>query len=126
MQIEIYQWLVPIIGVYFIIRTFRQYTRKKRSVRNAIIWMIFWSGAILLAIIPNEISFKIADLFGIKSNVNAIIFAALGALFVFVFYLSSTIEKLEGQVTDLVRRIALEQQETQKLKKQIKEQSDEE
>ena len=122
MQLEIYQWVVPIIGLFFIIRTTGQYARKKRSVRNAVIWVVFWLAVMLLAIIPNQISFKIADMFGIKSNVNAIIFAALGALVFFVFYLSATIERLEGQITDLVRRIALDRQEMDQLNREIDEQ----
>lgn len=109
MQVEIYQWLVPLIGLIYIVRTVRQYLNKKRSVRNMAVWVIFWSTIILLAIIPNEISFKIADLLGFKNNVNAIIFVALGLLFLLVFYLSSTIEKLENQITELVRKMALEE-----------------
>jgi len=108
MQIEIYQWLVPLIGLIYIFRTVRQYLRKKRSVRNMAVWVIFWLTIILLAIVPNEISFKIADLLGFKNNVNAIIFVALGLLFLLVFYLSSTIERLENQITELVRKMALE------------------
>jgi len=109
MQIEIYQWLVPLIGLIYIVRTVRQYLKKKRSVRNMAVWVTFWCTIILLAIIPNEISFKIADLLGFKNNVNAIIFVALGLLFLLVFYLSSTIEKLENQITELVRKMALEE-----------------
>ncbi len=109
MQVEIYQWLVPLIGLIYIFRTVRQYLNKKRSVRNMAVWVIFWSTIILLAIVPNEISFKIADLLGFKNNVNAIIFVALGLLFLLVFYLSSTIEKLENQITELVRKMALEE-----------------
>ncbi len=126
MQLEIYQWVVPIIGLFFIIRTTRQYAGKKRSIRNAVVWVVFWFAVMLLAVIPNQISFKIANIFGIKSNVNAIIFAALGALFVFVFYLSSTIERLEGQITDLVRRIALERQEVDRLNQQLRKQTEKE
>ena len=75
------------------------------------VWVIFWLTIMLLAVVPNEISFKIADLLGFKSNVNAIIFVALGLLFLLVFYLSSTIERLENQITELVRKMALEDKE---------------
>ena len=115
MQIEIYQWLVPLIGLIYIVRTVRQYIKKKRSVRNMVVWVVFWCTIILLAIIPNEISFKIAELLGFKNNVNAIIFVALGLLFLLVFYLSSTIERLETQITELVRKMALEEEEDELL-----------
>jgi len=65
----------------------------------------------VLAIIPNEISDSIARLLGFKSNINAIIFVALGLLFLFVFYLSSTIERLEAKITNLIRKQAIDSKE---------------
>ncbi len=118
MQLEIYQWLVPIIGLYYIVRTVRQLKARKRSIQGAGIWLVFWSVIIVLAIIPNEFSYKIAGILGFKNNVNAIIFVALGLLFLFVFYLSTTIERLENQLTELVRKIAIEQAKEEKEKQE--------
>lgn len=107
LQIEIYQWLVPLIGLYFIYRTINQYVKKRRTILAAVVWVVFWIGVITLAIIPNQVSFKIADILGFKSNVTAVIFVSIGMLFFFVFYLSSTVERLENQLTDLVRKLAI-------------------
>lgn len=71
-------------------------------------WVVFWISITALAIIPNAISQGIADLLGFKSNVNAIIFVALGFLFSIVFYLSAAVERLERQMTDLIRKVAIE------------------
>jgi len=118
MQLEIYQWLVPIIGIFYITRTFIQFKRSKRSLNSTIVWVVFWLTIMLLAVIPNEISFKIAHMLGFKSNINAVIFVALGLLFLFVFYLSALVEKLERQLTQLVRTMALkEKEEEEKAKK---------
>jgi len=65
----------------------------------------------ILAIIPNEISDSMAKLLGFKSNINAIIFVALGFLFLLVFYLSSTIERLEAKITNLIRKQAIDSKE---------------
>ncbi len=65
----------------------------------------------VLAIIPNEISFKLASMLGFKSNINAVLFVATGFLFILVFYLSSTIDKLEHKLTELTRKIAIERQD---------------
>ena len=107
-KLEIYQWLVPIIGLYFIYRTVNQFFKKKRTILAAVVWVIFWLAIITLAIIPNQVSFKIASILGFKSNVTAVIFVSLALLFLFVFYLSSTIEKLENQLTELVRKMAID------------------
>ena len=65
---------------------------------------------------PDLVSDRIAKLLGFKSNVNAVIFVALGLLFVFMFYLTAIIEKMERQLSDTVRALALENQE---LKRQL-------
>lgn len=125
MEFEIYQWLVPIIGLFYVIRTLRAVKQKKRSRKGATVWLIFWCIIIILAIVPNEISFQVAEILGFASNINAIIFVALGLLFLFVFYLSSTIEHLEQQITNLVRNSALQlknqEKEIERQQKQIHE-----
>jgi len=111
MTFEIYQWLVPLIAIIFMVRTIREFRRGRRGIIGLVIWILFWCTIILLAIIPNPVSFKIAKVLGFKSNVNAIIFVALGLLFLFVFYLSSVVERLETQITKMVRIIALQEEE---------------
>ncbi|NND31295.1 MAG: DUF2304 family protein, partial [Saprospiraceae bacterium] len=51
------------------------------------------------------------------SNVNAVIFVALGLLFVFMFYLTAIIEKMERQVSDTIRNLAIE---NQRLKEELR------
>jgi len=73
----------------------------------------------ILAIIPNEISDSIAKILGFKSNINAIIFVALGFLFLIIFYLSSTIERLETKITNLIRKQAIESKEFEEKQKEL-------
>ena len=108
-QLEIYQWLVPIISIYFIIRTFNNYKTGKYSPRNALIWIIFWTSILLLALLPDAIPNSIAKGLGFKDHINAIIFVALGVLFIMVFYLSTAVSRIEDKLTNLVRQLALEQ-----------------
>lgn len=107
-QLEIYQWLVPLVSVFFIVRTLLQYRADQRTLRGLIIWVTFWLSLAIFAFVPNEVSQKLARVLGIKDNVNAIIFIGLGILFFLVFSLTSTVDRLQRQVTDLVREIAKE------------------
>lgn len=107
MQLEIYQWLGPILSIFYILRTFRQYTLGKSSPRNTVVWIIFWFGVALLCIMPNKIADSLAEGLGFRDRPNAIIFVALGLLFLMVFYLSAALNRVENQLTDLVRKIAL-------------------
>ena len=109
MQLELYQWLVPILAIFYIIRTLRQYSLGKYSPRNTVIWIVFWIAIALLGIMPNEIATSLAKGLGFRDRPNAIIFVALGALFLMVFYLSAALNRVENQLTDLVRQLALSQ-----------------
>lgn len=109
MQLEIYQWLVPILSSFYIVRTIKQYAAGKYSPRNTVIWIVFWISISLLALMPNEIANSLATGLGFKDKPNAIIFVALGLLFLMVFYLSSAINRVENQLTDLVRQLALQE-----------------
>ncbi len=105
---EFYQWLVPLIAAFYMVRIIMQYLQQKRLVGSMIIWLVFWLIISVLAIIPDFISTNMAQLLGFKSNINAVIFVALGFLFIFMFYLTAMVEKLEKQLTQLVRNLALE------------------
>ncbi len=115
-----FQWLVPIIAAYYIFRLVVQYRAQKRLVGSTIVWIAFWLTCLVLAIVPDLVSVRIAKLFGFKSNVNAVIFVALGLLFVFMFYLTAIIEKMERQFSDAIRNLAIE---NQKLREELKEKS---
>jgi len=124
---EIYQVLVAVIGFYFISRTILQFARKKRTVRSTAIWLFFWITLILFSLVPSMITEKIGEMLGFKDYVNAIIFIGLGILFLFVFYLSATLEKMEIQITELIRQLAIrdyyrnmDDKEVAKIEAQIK------
>jgi len=106
-QLEVYQWLVPLIAIYYIVRTFRQYKSGKYSPRNTLIWIIFWVGIMLLALLPDKIPNSIARALGFKDQVNALIFVSLAVLFLMTFYLSAAVNRIENKMTNLVRKIAL-------------------
>lgn len=107
---QFYQWLVPIIAVYYIYRIVGQYRGHKRLVSSTLIWIIFWITCSFLALMPDLVSDRIAKLLGFKSNINAVIFVALGLLFLFMFYLTAIIEKMERQLSETIRELALENQ----------------
>lgn len=105
--IEIYRWLTPLIALFYIIRTIRQYAKGKTSPRNTIIWTVFWISVALLAIMPNVITDNLARALGIRDQPNAIIFLAIGILFLMIFYLSAALNRVENTLTELIRQLAL-------------------
>ena len=107
MKFEIYQYIVPLISLFFLIRIGYQYINRKRSILSTVVWGIFWIVIALLAFAPHLLSTKLASILGFRNNVNAVLFIALGLAFLIIFYLSSVLDKVETQLTSLVRTLAL-------------------
>jgi hypothetical protein len=76
-----------------------------------ILGLLFWVSVSVFALFPDVISNTIAWLFGIKSNVNAIIFFCIGLIFFFQFKLYSMLRRQQRQTTELIRQIALKDKE---------------
>ena len=122
-QIEIYQWLGPLIAIFFIYRIISQFRANRRLLVSTVIWVSFWFVIIVLAAFPHIFSNSLAESLGFRSNINAVIFVALGFLFVMTYNQSSTIERLEKKITDLVRKVALEKQENLELQNRLEKQN---
>ncbi|MFT7452741.1 MAG: hypothetical protein ACI9VN_003476 [Patescibacteria group bacterium] len=107
MEFRLFQIVVPIIAVLFILNIVRRYIKSKITIYELVLGVSFWIGSLLLALFPDFFSNLIANIFGIKSNVNAIIFFCIGILFFVIFKMYFMIKKQDKAITDLVRHIAL-------------------
>ncbi|MCB0568817.1 MAG: DUF2304 domain-containing protein [Phaeodactylibacter sp.] len=110
MRLEIYQIVVPIISAIFIWGLASRFRRSRASMQEVVVGSLFWLAVAVFALFPDFFSRKIARLFGIKSNINAIIFFCLGLIFFFQYKLFFMIKKQQMALTNLTRKIALEQQ----------------
>ena len=91
--------------------------RRRKFIFTNVIWLGFWAVIAVLAIVPHEFSTQLANLLGIKSNINAIIFVSLAFVIVLAFYLSAKIETMDRKITDLVRQLALDENKIRELER---------
>lgn len=108
-KFEAYQYIVPLICAIFLVRISIQYIKQKRSIFSTVVWTIFWATIAGFSFAPHILSIFLADILGFADNVHAVLFIGIGLCFLIIFYLSSVIDKLESQVTLLVRRLALQE-----------------
>ena len=110
MEIRIFQIVVPLIALFFISGIVSRYRKSKITVYEMALGAAFWLSALLVALFPDFFSNGIAHIFGIKSNVNAIIFFCLGILFFIQFKMYFIIRRQEKDLTVLTRQLALRDQ----------------
>lgn len=110
-NIEMYQIVVPIIAAGFLFYSVVMFRRGRSSAFELVAWSLIWGLIVAVALLPDQITGFIADVFGIKSNINALVFLALGILFFLQFHLHLTVRRQNQVISDLVRKLALRSEE---------------
>ncbi|QQS20615.1 MAG: DUF2304 domain-containing protein [Candidatus Moraniibacteriota bacterium] len=86
----------------------RKYLRREggQTFLKFFVRLIVWGGMALIALFP-RMSNSIASMIGIEGNVNAVIMIGFILVFLMLFKLLSAIERLEEQITLLIRASAV-------------------
>lgn len=114
MGIPFFKILVPVIALLFCLALILRLKKAKITIFEGLFGIVFWLAVGLFAIFPDEISVFIAKIFGIKSNVNAIIFFCIGLIFFIQYKLYFLIKRQEKALTELTRLHALKEETEQK------------
>lgn len=102
-----FQIIVLIVSIIFLFRVIKKYRKSQVNLIETILGLTFWSATLLLALFPDSISNKLARIFGIKDNINAVIFILMGFLGVIQFRLFNLMRHQNQAITNLIRKIAL-------------------
>lgn len=101
------QTFALIIIIFFISRLFWQKKLKQINNNEFIFWLIFWFCAGLAIIFLKKIDILLAN-FGFSSQgIDFLFYVAVIILFYFILRLRLRIEKMEKNITKIVRELAL-------------------
>jgi len=100
---QIFAGLVMVIGI---LRAFMMYKERKLTNGWFVFWLIIWGGVGVLAFIPS-ISYRISAPLGVQSGISLVVYLSIILLFYLVFRIFLRLEKLQTDITRLVREIAL-------------------
>ena len=100
------QIIILVIIALIIIKTFQKYRQQAITIREFFLWISFWLIAAVLFIFPN-LTQTVAKWLGVGRGVDLIIYLGLIVLFFAVFYILLRIERLERDITKVVREEAL-------------------
>ena len=85
----------------------------KVKMESAIYWIIFCFCLLMLAVFP-QISFSLANIFGVMSPSNLVFLIIIFALLIKVFTLSTAVSQLEEKIVVLAAEVAVRSQAHQK------------
>jgi len=114
MNLRLFQVIAISIASIFLLRVlYRLFTGKTDIYANMLFGAI-WSAVLLLSIFPDIISEKLADLFGIKNNINAILFLFLAVMIFLQLKMFNHMRRQEKSISTLFRKMAILEHDQEK------------
>lgn len=110
------QYLLIFLVLLIIYRIIIKWKQNLLSLRDLIFWVCFWIVVGIIVIRPEVTSF-LANLVGVGRGADLVIYLSIVLIFYIIFQITVKIEKMERNITKIVRTVALAQ-ENQKTQKQ--------
>ncbi|MBM3256510.1 MAG: DUF2304 domain-containing protein [Candidatus Moranbacteria bacterium] len=113
MSLHLYQIVIAIIAIFMIYQGIDNYIKGKHhpTILKLLVRVVVWGGMAAVALFP-MITVTLAKIIGIEGNLNAVILTGFILVFLMIFKLLSAIERVESQLSDVVRNDALKNLET--------------
>ncbi len=106
--------LLPIIATIFLViatlKAWNKYREHTFSLMESVLWTLLWL-AIGIVFWQPEITSRLALFFGIGRGADLIVYIAIVVIVYLLFRLFVHIDKMDRQITKLVRTIALNNEE---------------
>ncbi len=105
-----FQYVLALIALFFLLSGIIKFAKKEKNQTffKFMYTVIIWGGILFLSIFPDSLrswSMK----WGLGENLNTLIFIGFVLVFVTIFKLLSIIEKNERNITEIVRKQALQE-----------------
>lgn len=104
---NLYQILTPLIAFVAILYALSHAARRKKTLLETLLWLVFWGVIALWAVFPSTFG-AVGRFLGFKDYENAIIVSVVGVLCFIVFRIVMKIEDLDAKITEIVRERALD------------------
>ncbi len=103
-----FQQLIAIVVIlFFLSRLFIQRRRKEIGANEFVFWLVFWLLAAVFISALKWIDKLVAELGFSGSGIEVMLYIAVAVLFYFIFKLRLRLEKMERDMTKIVRELSI-------------------
>lgn len=106
------QVIIVAFSAFASVRLILKYRKNSLKTGEFVFWLLLWAAAALVAILPETTSF-LARALGVGRGVDLVIYISIIALFYAVFRIFVRLEKMEQDITRVIREIAVREAEKQ-------------
>jgi hypothetical protein len=102
------QIILSAIAIGFLFNGIKKFINKERSQSflKFSLTVIVWTGILFAAMFPNDVHI-FTERLGLGQNLNTLIFIVFVLVFMIIYRLLATIEKIEQNISEIVRKEAL-------------------
>ncbi|MFH0853303.1 MAG: DUF2304 family protein [bacterium] len=104
------QIIVVIFALFAISRAIYRFRSKQISLREVFLWIIIWLIGTLVVLLPSTTDY-LARLLGVGRGVDAIIYLSIIGIVYALFRVFVKLEHIEHEITTIVRKAALKDQD---------------
>jgi len=105
MSLEPIQIAAVIVAVIHIARVLALWKAKKVTLKAFIFWFLVWFAVLLIVFFTPAID-ALSRPIGVGRGIDLVVYIAILVLFYLVFQMNMRFDKVEGEITKLVREIA--------------------
>lgn len=108
MNLSIYQIILGLIALIFIVNVTVKFMKKEsgQTFFKFAVTFVIWISIFFLAIFP-RVSHILSLRLGLGENLNTLIFIGFVVIFIIIFRLLSVVERVERNISEIVRKEAL-------------------
>lgn len=104
------QYLIVFLILLIICRVIIKWKQNLLGVRDFIFWFIFWIAVGIIVVLPEVTSF-LAQLVGVGRGADLVIYLSIVLIFYIIFQIMVRIERIERNITKIVREVAMEEED---------------
>lgn len=102
----IIQILVTIFVVFALWRVIAKFRRQELKITEFLMWLVFWIAVGVAFFTPASVT-RIANLLGIGRGTDLVLYVGVVVVFYFMFRIFVRLEKMERDITKVVRKDAI-------------------
>lgn len=107
------KYIIIIFSLFVVYKAGIKFKNKDISKREYFLWIFFWVMVIVATLMPKNID-KIAQFAGVERGVDLIVYLSIMVIFYLIFRILVSLEKIDREITTIVRKIALNSKEIKK------------
>lgn len=102
----VFQIVVSVCSAFVLLKAFKSYRRKNVRFTTFILWAVVWLGMIVVVWQP-QLTDRVAGLLQVGRGADAVFYLSLLVIFYLFFRTFVALERIDQQLTTVVREIAI-------------------